>query len=51
MFTRSAARAGYTIDAIAVNLDFLSDIHSLAEVPAAVDMLSQAAQPPADACR
>jgi hypothetical protein len=47
----AASKAAAAIARVAANHDFLSDIDSLSDVPAAIDKISDAAQPVADACR
>jgi hypothetical protein len=47
----AASKAAAAIARVAADHDFLSDINSLSDVPAAIDKISDAAQPVADACR
>src|SRR5262245_55909268 len=46
----TADQVAHSIDAFGTNADFVTDIKSLADVPAAIDKLSDAAQPLTDAC-
>jgi hypothetical protein len=47
----AASKAAAAVNGIAANHDFLSDIDSLSDVPAAIAKISDAAQPVADACQ
>jgi hypothetical protein len=47
----AAAKAGAAIDRVAASTEFFEDIDSLSDIPAAIDKISDAAQPIADACR
>jgi hypothetical protein len=46
----AAANASAAVDRVAVSSDFFSDLDSLSDIPAAIDKISDAAQPVADAC-
>jgi hypothetical protein len=50
-FRAAALKASTAIDRVAASHDFLDDIGSLSDIPAAIDKVSDAAQPVADACR
>jgi hypothetical protein len=46
----AAAKAAEAVDRVTVSSDFFNDIDSLADIPAAIRKISDAAQPIADAC-
>jgi hypothetical protein len=50
-FREAASKASAAIDRVAASHDFLDHIDSLSDIPAAIDKISDAAQPVADACR
>jgi phage shock protein A len=47
----AAARASAAVDRVVASSNFFDDIDSLSDIPAAIDKISDAAQPVADACR
>jgi hypothetical protein len=47
----AAVKASAAIDRVVASSDFFDDIDSLSDIPAAIDKISDAAQPVADACR
>jgi hypothetical protein len=47
----AAAKASAAVDRVVASSNFLDDIDSLSDIPAAIDKISDAAQPVADACR
>ena len=46
----AASKASTAVDRVAVSSDFFNDIDSLSDIPAAIDKISDAAQPIANAC-
>jgi hypothetical protein len=46
----AASKASVAVDQVAVSSDFFSDLDSLSDIPAAIDKISDAAQPIANAC-
>ncbi|HKE66369.1 MAG TPA: hypothetical protein VKB59_17180 [Micromonosporaceae bacterium] len=46
----TADQVAHAIDALGANADFVTDVKSLSDVPAAIDKLSDTAQPLTDAC-
>jgi hypothetical protein len=46
----AASKASAAVDRVAVSGDFFSDLDSLSDIPAAIDKISDAAQPITDAC-
>lgn len=46
----AASAAAAAVDRVAVSKEFFLDIDSLSDIPAAIDKISDAAQPVADAC-
>ena len=47
----AAAKSSAAVDRVVATSDFFDDIDSLSDIPAAIDKISDAAQPVADACR
>jgi ABC-type phosphate transport system substrate-binding protein len=46
----AAEKASTAVDRVVASSDFFDDIDSLSDIPAAIDKISDAAQPVADAC-
>jgi phage shock protein A len=46
----AASKASAAVDRVAVSSGFFSDLDSLSDIPAAIDKISDAAQPMAGAC-